>query len=74
MTTEPLLRRVQELTRWPDTFLSQLVGKACPTVQAYRLGRLAENLSDQAKAALFAELRLWLADAAEQVDLWEMLG
>ena len=69
-----ILQKVRLITNWTDPEMSEIVGLAKPTIQAYRCGRLPEKLSPAQRAALLAELKAWLALAINTVEEIEFLS
>ncbi len=65
MTDEPIVTKVKWMTGWTDKQIAEVIGMSEPTVQAYRLGRIRENLKPAQIRALLTELRGWMTDCAE---------
>lgn len=70
---DSVLDKFQILTGWPDAEIGVLIGIAKPTVQAYRCGRLRENLDQRQRDLLMAELRAWRRQTDELMAQIEML-
>lgn len=58
----PVLERICAITGLSDGAIAEMIGKSRPTVQAYRTGRIKENLDDAAREALAKVVRKKIAE------------